>query len=283
MKRNFLNFGFLISGIFVIILLGTSLISCEKLESNTNLEEEIDYELIGAEHNKGLDYVFNYVKQKTSKENTKLKSKSDFLILVEEGTQEFLKNNDLLQNEVEKNIAINESKKPYLFYSYIIKNDLKSATLEKLWPDDVDNLLTNKQKEILNEMNEIISNSTELDDVINAFNIIDLKINSECSDKERDVLLCATSIGRHSFQYWHDNLDLWINEFGSAYNLKSNKSFSWSEVGKNDVAYGVGGGAAGAIVGGSVSLGVLTLPGWAAGAIGGAVGGSIGNAILQIW
>ena len=195
-----------------------------------------------------------------------------------------MNSNNLFKNEADRTIALGESEKPFAFYNKSVKNNVKSSTLENLWPTDVDDLLTSKQKDILTEMNTILSNSSlTIQEIIEALNTLEVKINSECSIEERNVLLCATSIGRYSFQYWHDNFDKWENEFGTIYNLKNTQKFSWSDVGKNDVAYGVGGGVAGAIVGGSVSIGILTAPGWVAGAIGGAVGGSIGNAILQLW
>ena len=281
MKSKLFSFGFLLVGLSLFLLTSTFLFSCKKESVST--PKKIDYNLIGAEHNKGLDYVFNYVKENTAKDKSKFKTKADFLSLVEKGTQEFLENSDLLVNEKNIAIAIDEAKKPFTFYSSCINSGIKSTTLEKLWPDEVDNLLTDKQKEILSEMNDILNNNTDIQAIIEGLNKLEDKINSECSTEEKDVLLSATSIAKYSFQYWHDNFDTWMNEFGKEYNLTSGRKFSWSEVGKNDVAYGVGGGVAGAIVGGSVSLGILTLPGWAAGAIGGAVGGSIGNAILQIW
>lgn len=279
-----MKFKFLILGVLFSAIISAFLLSCDKSQEEVDANSFSDYELIGLEHNKGLDFVFEYVKQESQKQKADLKSATDFMVLVENGTQEFIKTSQVFQNETNKEIALNESKKPFHFYSSYSSNNLKSSTLENLYPSDVEDLLSLKQKEILNELNEILSNpALSIEEIISSLNNLDEKIKSECSDEEMDILLSATSIGRHSFQYWHDNLDKWISEFGSSYNLKSTKSFSWGEVGKNDVAYGVGGGVAGAVVGGSVSLGVLTLPGWAAGAIGGAIGGSVGNAILQIW
>lgn len=187
-----------------------------------------------------------------------------------------------MQNKANREIAFYESKKPFLFYSSCTSsNNLKSSTLEHLYPTDVEYLLSLKQKEILNE---ILSNSSlSIENIKTVLNNLEDRIKSECKKEEIDILLSATSIGRHSFEYWEANLDKWIGTFGSSYNLNRTHAIKWGEVGKNDVAYGVGGGLGGALVGGSVSFGVLTLPGWVAGAIGGAVAGSVGNAILQAW
>lgn len=275
---------FLIIGVLFFAILSIFLISCEKSQKETDITEFSDYELIGIEHNKGLDYVFEYVKQSISKEETQLKSATDFLLLVEKGTQEFIKTNELFQNDATREIALKESREPFLYYSSRNFSNMKSATLENLYPSDKEDLLTAKQKEILNELNTILSNSLlGIDEIITSLNNLDVKIKSECEVEEIDILLSATSIGRYSFQYWHDNYDKWISEFGPTYNLKSTQAFGWGEVGKNDVAYGIGGGLAGALVGGTATLGVLAVPGWVAGAIGGAIGGSVGNAILQLW
>lgn len=105
-----------------------------------------------------------------------------------------------------------------------------------------------------------------------------IKKSVEISKQEKEILLTATSIARHSSEYWFNNFEQWEKEFGHSSSNFRKKKFCWCEVGKNDIAYGVGGGAAGAIVGGSVSLGVLTVPGW----VGGAIGGSVGNAVYQL-
>jgi len=273
-----------IKKIAVLTLLSAFVLtSCDKKQDVVKNNSFIDYELIGIEHNKGLDFVFEYVKQESQNKN--VKNPLDFMLLVEKGTQEFIKTAQVFQNETNREIALNESKKPFLFYSsYTSSNNLKTSTLDKLYPTDVEHLLSLKQKEILNELNEILSNSSlSIENIITELNNLEERIKSECKNEEIDILLSATSIGRHSFEYWEANLDKWISAFGSSYNLNRTQAIKWGDVGKNDVAYGVGGGLGGALVGGAVSFGILSLPGWVAGAIGGAVAGSVGNAILQAW
>jgi len=253
--------------------------SCQK-DKLVKKNNQFNYEEVGIQHNKGLDFVYNYLSVQKTKEN--LINAKNILTISEQGTYKFLQENNLL---IDKNvdIAIKEASVPFKIYKSNLQNNLKSGNLEHLWPDNVDSLLTNIQKQYLNELNDIINNyQNNLNAMLSEINKLEVNINENVSVNEQPILLSSCAIARHSFQYWHDNIDKW-NELLSNSPLKSTKSFSWGEVGKNDVAYGVGGGVAGAIVGGSVSLGVLTLPGWAAGAIGGAVGGSIGNAILQLW
>jgi len=253
--------------------------SCQK-DKLVKKDNKFNYEEVGIQHNKGLDFVYNYLSVQKTKEN--LINAKNILTISEQGTYKFLQENNLL---IDKNvdIAIKEASVPFKIYKSNLQNNLKSGNLEHLWPDNVDSLLTNIQKQYLNELNDIINNyQNNLNAMLSEINKLEVNINENVSVNEQPILLSSCAIARHSFQYWHDNIDKW-NELLSNSPLKSTKSFSWGEVGKNDVAYGVGGGVAGAIVGGSVSIGVLTLPGWAAGAIGGAVGGSIGNAILQLW
>lgn len=262
----------------VAVMAGMLLISCDRKEPVID-DRSFNYELIGAEHNAGLEYVFNYLKN--SKVQTISYSRRELLDLAEAGTRDFLEKSRML-NTFDRIIAMDESEKPFVFYAGMTDH-LKSATLDKLWPSEVDHILTKKQKMILEEIDQILNdNSSNVQTVIEKLRQLDDRIQQECSSGEKHVLLCATAIGRHSCQYWHDNLCKWEEVFEPESGLKGSKAFSWSAVGKNDVAYGVGGGIAGAITGGSVSLGILTVPGWAAGAIGGAISGSVGSAILQI-
>jgi len=266
-----------------LALVALVIFSCEK-ENAIQKSQELDYQRIGIEHNKGLDFVFEYLKKEKAARNSQLKGDINYIALSQKGVTEFINSNNLFINETEQKIAINESKKPFDFYQECTNNNLKSSTLTDLWTDDVEHLLTEKQKNILIKLNQILSvEKPEILEILDNISILEKEIESTCNVDEQKVLLIATSIASNSFQYWHDNFDKWAEEFGSDNDLKGWRDFRWSEAGKNDVAYGVGGGIAGAIVGGSVSVGVLTIPGYAAGAIGGAVGGSIGNAILQVW
>lgn len=264
--------------LLVVLLTGMFLISCDRKEPVID-DRSFNYELIGAEHNAGLEYVFHYIKnRKGQKNNYDLR---ELLELAESGTRDFLEKSRLL-NTFDRIIAMDESGKPFVFYTGKADH-LKSATLDKLWTPEVDHTLTKKQKMFLEEIDQILNdNSSNVQEIIEKLQQLDERIQQECSSVEKHVVLCATAIGRHSCQYWHDNLDKWIKEIDPESGLKGSKTFIWSAVMKNDVACGVGGGIAGAITGGSVSPGILTVPGWAAGAIGGAISGSVANAILQI-
>ncbi len=278
--RTLKKFFYTLTSIITISLLVSAFFtSCQKNEI-IKKDSQFDYEKIGIQHNEGLNFVYNYLNKQEL--NGNLKSAKNILLISEEGTYKFFQENDLLKDK-NVDIAIKEASVPFTIYKSDLKSNLKSGSLDHLWPDNVDSLLTNIQKQYLNKLDDIINiNQDNLDAMLTDINKLEVNIKENVPKDEQPILLSSCAIARHSFQYWHDNIDKW-NKLLSNSSLKSIKSFSWGEVGKNDVAYGVGGGVAGAIVGGSVSLGVLTIPGWAAGAIGGAVGGSIGNAILQLW
>lgn len=279
MKIKVVKFNF--AQLLMVVFLFVSFIACDRDEA---LQEVafFDYEQIGVIHNRGIDYVFNYVKEKTVHCKPEMKTGEALLHLVEEGTREFLKKSDLF-DEPGMEIALEESKKPFIFYNDCLKDNLKSSTMTSVCLSEIEALLTHNQKAILIEMDEVFNgNIWDVQEVTSSLEALEKKIISECSEEEKHILLCATSIGRHSFQYWSNNFDLWFDEFGPDIKFKK-AQFNWAEVGKNDVAYGIGGGISGAVIGGSVTLGVLAIPGWAVGAIGGAISGSAGNAILQVW
>ena len=165
----------------------------------------------------------------------------------------------------------------------------ENESLKKLWPMDKDALLSDLQKQFLREIQIAIDEqSMDLYATLNELNKIEQKSRQNCSHQDQYLILSAISIAKNSLQYWHDNYDDWTYILEDLYKLSHQKIqlrkgwFSWKEVAKNDIAYGAGGAVAGAIVGGSVSVGTLAIPGYAAGAIGGAVGGSVGDAGLQI-
>ena len=66
-------------------------------------------------------------------------------------------------------------------------------------------------------------------------------------------------------------------------NLLVDGGFSLSELGGAIVEGAVTGGVGGAIAGGTASVGTLTLPGWAAGAISGGIVGGVGYCVSEAW
>jgi len=164
----------------------------------------------------------------------------------------------------------------------------ENESLKKLWPMDKDALLSDLQKQFLNEIQIVIDDQTmDLTATLNELIKIEEISKQKISYEDQYLILSTLSIAKNSLQYWHDNYNDRTYALEDLYNLSHQKIqlrrwFSWKAVAKNDIAYGAGGAVAGALVGGAVSVGTLSIPGYAAGAIGGAVGGSVGNAGLQI-
>jgi len=203
-------------------------------------------------------------------------------MISEQATYKFIQTNKMFENE-NINIAIEKAHIPFNNYKVNLQNNMKKVMSNNLWPNSIDSLLTNNQKQYLIKLDSLINNNQgNLDVLLKKIEKLAIEMTRNTPQTEQPLLLSTTAIAQQSLQYWYNNIDKW-NELLPASSLDKTKMFSWEEVGKNDVAYGVGGGIAGALVGGSVSIGVLTLPGWAAGAIGGAIAGSVGNAILQLW
>ncbi|MCY1636321.1 hypothetical protein [Marinifilum sp. D737] len=71
--------------------------SCSKDSNVDEIQSKVDYEKIGQEHNKGLDHVFQYLKD--NKVSEKLKSSVDLTSLVHNGTIDFLETSEFTRNE----------------------------------------------------------------------------------------------------------------------------------------------------------------------------------------
>ncbi len=256
--------------------------SCQsKVEYLPQTTFQIDQ--IGKEHNKGLDYVLSYIK--INKNKIMDNSKGEFLKIAQEGTKEYFYKGGYLVSSSNITLANQEASSVYKYYKDI---NYENESLKKLWPMEKDALLSDLQKQFLNEIQIAIDDQTmDLSATLNVLTKIEKKSIQKCSHEDQYLILSTLSIAKNSLQYWHDNYNDWTYALEDLYNLSHQKIqlrrwFSWKAVAKNDIAYGAGGALAGALVGGAVSVGTLSIPGYAAGAIGGAVGGSVGNAGLQI-
>ena len=142
--------------------------------------------------------------------------------------------------------------------------------------------ITSPYLKYLNYIDEVLNNLSDLQIILSVFDQIEemaLKDPSLGND-ERLLVLSSLYTAKYSSIYWSENFETW--KLLNCTREVELRWFSWGDVVKNDVAYGAGGGIAGAFIGGSVSFGVLTVPGWVAGAVGGAIGGSAGNGLLQV-
>ncbi len=115
------------------------------------------------------------------------------------------------------------------------------------------------------------------------FKNIETKISSSnLEEREKNILFASASIGRYSSHYWFYNTENWV-QYAENSGHPLDRPFSWGDVAQADMQSGCTAGTVGALAGGSVSFGTLTVPGWVVGALGGAVGGSVGNALYQLF
>lgn len=257
--------------------------SCNKNgdELANQLKDE-DYNVIGVEHNKALDHVFNQLKTKKLSFNN-LKSADNVLVVAEEVANQFIMENSELVEIGGVQIALEQSEYLFDYGEKYHDGQITSAYTVNCWPQEVDDLLSEKQKAMLLKLNNIADTpNPELDKVIRDITALEEQIKIECDESDIEVLLIATSVAKNSFQYWHDYGDDWIELCTERSDLKGWRDFRWEQVGKVDIAAGIGGAIAGGAIG-AVAAGAGAGPGAVAGGVGGAIGGSITDAILQIW
>jgi|UPI000838590D hypothetical protein len=262
-------------GVFVT----ANLISCQK-EKTTTPDISFDYEQIGIEHNKGLDYIFEYLKEKKINKKSALRSTTNIFDLIEQATLSFAKTSKILRN-------VNHKELPLTFQNFN-REVLKSAgnnNLTYLINSKIN--LNPSQITFLNELDNVISNlEIGLELTIEKIKKIELDIISQCSVDEAKILLSATSVARYSLEYWTENYEKWIielggMEIGAMNELKSISSrggWDWfcdtlKSMGKSDVVGGAIGAGVGALAGGV---------GAAPGAVAGACYSSAGRGIVAL-
>ncbi len=267
------------SGLTLIITLCLVFFSCQK-EEITSIKEPFDFEQIGIEHNKGLDYVFEYLKKEGVGKTSNLKSATNIFDLTKVATLSYAKTSEIFD-------GIDYDKLP-LIYQDFDGNKLKSAGVDELATSIGSEIeLSSSQTFFLNELDKAISNlEIGLQPTIEKIKEIELDITNQCTQEESIVLLSSTSIARYALEYWVNNYEDWLNELGgidiSAINksgLKSaNSSQSWlsetlGAMGKSDVVGGAIGAGVGALAGGV---------GAAPGAVAGACYSSAGRGIVAL-
>ncbi|MHC1705032.1 MAG: hypothetical protein AB9846_14070 [Tenuifilaceae bacterium] len=210
--------------------------SCNKSDEKQLSKEKVDYDKIGVMHNQGLDYAFNALKKAKEKGSLTKSNNKDYLNLLYESTVTFNKINssNLTDKEnTEVNNSLEETKKLLLKLSNSNKND--GDLLYQSILKEADVLLTAKQKEFSEKVLNAMSD-TNIVIVLSNLDLIESEINLNCTEEEKPGLLAMVSVAKHSSQYWHQNLAIWVSEFGTS---KNTAKFSWSFVGKSDALYAV--------------------------------------------
>lgn len=273
--------------------------SCDDTTKDNSIElsnQFESYKLIGEYHNENLEFIYDNIKKKITENNLKNRNSNKdvqaFLTdeFIAQNVSDFAKvNNNILNlsnfNLEMKDICLSVSS-TYYPINYSLRQ--KSASSED-FSSDLDNYNEYQKKYINmilnNDKKDVSSFQAQIDSII-----VEMESDVNLKSDERDIVYLAGAIAYFSYEYWDTNTSKWetllsYNQQNSS-STKSSKvatamTFNWKSMWRSDVEGGVGGGIGGAIAGGTVSLGVLTVPGWVAGAAGGAIGTSAGNAVGQ--
>jgi hypothetical protein len=263
----------LINSLLIIGMTSLFCYSCSQNEdsSSSNSIEgpkiETTYDEIGALHNEGLEYVFNYL-VKNQATTRAANSTVSIYQLAETAENLFLK---------EKGINFADTK--------------LLTTRAKATKSDAINLNIN-QKEYYDKLMAIMSNYS-MNYTVTQTAIAELasEIQSNLSLKDAGPLLYGIGVAKYTCYYWHLNRNKWAIEFGSNVmtrgkskpkSKEESSSVDWKRLGKEDVKGAVSGAAGGAAAG-ALAGGAGALPGAGAGAVGGAVANSVLEAINQFW
>ena len=261
----------------------------------TTLENPYSY--VGDKHSAGLDYALNQLKD--SPEAT---SRKALLQLAERSSRQYVEHQGLgLKRFDAVEVGIDAASS----IASVSKVDLTAGSATRspsartrIIPDSLKSRLSGAQLHFIDRIMELIENEPSVEELRNALESLNEKVRAELKEDRARVVLIASAVAMDSWTYWTQNGDEWIeairekrNSSASAQSLKSagviskgddkGDDFSWSEVGKADIAGGVGG-AAGGAVSGAMAGGIGAGPGAAAGGAGGAVAGSVGSATDQL-
>lgn len=214
------------------------ILSCTKNDEqqlNENNLSKVDVNFIGKEHNKGLDFVLNKIKEDNNNSFSR-RSISDFSILVEQYSKEYALENGLSQNDSEL----------ILFYDNTINISSRNSEQENLMENSSFSL---ELQNLLNDLNSL-SDSDKDDWEINDYLIYisDLENqanNSGLSDDEKFIFFSGSSVAKNSLEYWDNNIAEWAEFFEYTEGNRMSArgfwdSFNWGAIGISDAAGAVG-------------------------------------------
>src|SRR6218665_2248471 len=158
---------------------------------------------VGIAHNKGLDYVFDYLKKAGAGRTSKMKREDGF---DEKNKKEELEG--FIRDEFRK------ASKRADTQDLMTENNSKEL-LSKM---------TERQKEIMADVFAVTSDlSLDLKPSLERLDSVELRAKRICNREELLLILSAISVGKHSMQYWHDNYEKWMAELGSEDVFESEK------------------------------------------------------------
>ena len=197
MKTKVFKTKFLLSGLTLTIIMCLFFFSCEK-EEIVPINEPFDYEQIGIEHNKGLDFVFEHLKKEGVGRKSELKSATNISKLVDNATIEFLEKEAGFDKESNINAISNFMGKT--------PNNLKSAQIDT---KDLESKLLDKNSKVkLESIIQVLNNigTVNLDKSVKKLEKIQNEIQLECLQEELPILMSVCVTARYSLIYWESNL-----------------------------------------------------------------------------
>ena len=266
----------LIAVVFILLTI-TAFVSCEKTENPSIDGKQNEFEklqIAGIEHNNGLSFVLQDLKNAAHKKRSSFRNPEDLLSLVEKSTKEFLTENSKLIDSNNYDNALKCTNDAFTWVKNTYLNPTQSnSSQEKQYYEATYQALNGKQKELLAVIIQAIENENlDLQATLSVFDSIRIRANNELNEEERLPIISAIEIGSNSMIYWSENIDEWAALFSDG--SKSTKGwFNWKKVGGADVKGAVTGAATGAITGAGAGVGAL----------GGGVGASAGAAALELW
>ncbi len=239
-----------------IISMTIGFVACKKEKENNQISSnyvqdfKLEMQKIGAIHNEGMAFIYNNIVGKKATHKNLMKQ-------VQFYGNEFIKQHEYFKNDT------NLLKTLEQYNNVFIKNEMRNSSY-----DDSENNLSDSQKDILNDIDDIINNfganysalTTELDTYEN-----DIMTKTEINEEDMCLAIVACEIAKASFQYWYENGEEW-GDILSDVESKESGWFNWSKTGKNDIAGAVSGAAGAGIAAifgpvGWGAVGVSTLSG----------------------
>ncbi|MEA1886012.1 MAG: hypothetical protein U9N72_02225 [Bacteroidota bacterium] len=251
------------------------LTNCERENALIN-NSNIDYEQIGIEHNRGLDYIFEALKKEDFGNASELRNFDNIFELSKQATLDFSR-----ESIITKDVDFDELSSILQRFNL---TKFKSAGTNELTSEIASQIeLTSLQISFFNELDEIISNlEIGLQPTIGKILNLERDIIDKCNSDETKILLSATAIARYSLEYWTNNYEKWLNELSSnkVLGMYTSKDDDWEwfwdtleDMGKSDLVGGAIGAGVGALAGGI---------GAAPGAVAGACYASAGRGIVSL-
>ncbi len=246
---------------FVLMLLILSVFTeCQNHDAVKKQQPDVvNYDQIGIDHNKGLDVIFDALKNDKASSSGRVSAKDRLDLISSIGTQFTLQNHPELSTNAIALLKERAVKSISFSKTYLSGRVNGSKDIYQQLMDSANALLNANQKFYIQKILTTMTSEKDINSILSSFDSIEKEIRSNCSDTELPVILASLSVAKHSAQYWNENYEKWVTEFGGVpsggrIELKIN----WGVVGAADVA------EATIVGGGTIGLGLAPGIGWAA-------------------